>query len=145
MGAVYDIYLELNGVEDEDAIVKKTRDFIDQSEKVTWNAVARNLTEKSTLMEALRAIFGESITSAYDVKQREDGSYYAEPTPNGFDASFTASYGWLDVMYDWFVYISDVIGVDSSLTIDPDCDALKLINIGNGRVTEMSSLPERLP
>lgn len=145
MGAVYDIYLELNGIEDEDAIVKKTRDFIDQSERVTWNAVARNLTENSTLMEALRAIFGESVASSYDVKQREDGTLYAEPVPNGFDASFTASYGWFDVMYDWFVYISDVIGADSSLTIDPDCDTLKLINIGNGRVTEMSSLPERLP
>lgn len=141
MGAVYDIYLELNGVEDEDAIVKKTRDFIEQSEGVAWNAAARNLTEDSTLMEALRAIFGESVTSSYDVKQREDGSYYAEPVPNGFDASFTASYSWMDVMHDWFVYISDIIGADSILVIYPDCDALKLINIGNGRVTEMPRLP----
>lgn len=138
MGAVYDIYLELNGVENEDAIVKKTYDFIEQSEGVAWNAVARNLTEKSTLMEALRAIFGESITSAYDVKQREDGSYYAEPVPNGFDASFTASYGWFDVMYDWFVYISDVIGTDSRLMIDPDCDALDLIKTNSGRVREIT-------
>lgn len=138
MGAVYDVYLELNGVEDEDAIVKKTCGFIEQSEGVVWNATARNLTEDSSLMEALRAIFGESITSSYDVKQREDGSYYAEATPNGFDASFTASYGWMDVMYDWFVYISDVIGTDSILTIDPDCDALKLIKTTSGRVREIA-------
>ena len=138
MGAVYDIYLELNGVEDEDAIVKKTYDFIEQSKGVAWNATARNLTENSTLMEALRAIFGESVTSSYDVKQREDGSYYAEATPNGFDASFTASYGWIDIMYDWFVYISNVIGTDSRLMIDPDCDALDLIKTNSGRVREIA-------
>ncbi len=133
MGAVYDIYLTLRGIEDEDEIVRKTAEFVANHPSYRFVDAAYKLDENSTLLDALDSIFGGYVTSTY---YEEDNFGRCIPEPDEFTAQFDAGYGWADAMTEWFEYINPALGVTSSLRIYPDEHPIKMIKWSNGEIVD---------
>ena len=113
MGAVYDIYLELNGDPDKDEIVRQTKRFIeDYSDRATFD-VSRS--GENEFIRTLRIIFTDSFDPAY---VEEDGKLIS--SDNRYTADFSARYGWHTVMEEWFKALAPALGEGSVLGIWSD-------------------------
>lgn len=108
MGQVYDISLQFNGEPDEDEIVKKTIEYIaNTKDHVRYSKSDLQLSEESTLLDALDVIFTDNIGCGY---YGLEGSRNLDTIPGRLTADFNATYGWLEIMENWFEYVAPAMG-----------------------------------
>ena len=121
MGQVYDISLQFNGEPDKDEIVKKTIEYIaNTKDHVRYSESDLQLSEESTLLDALDVIFTDDIGSGY---------YDSEAC---LTSGFHASYGWQEVMENWFEYVAPAMGEGTWIRIWPDSGVTTAV-VKNGK------------
>lgn len=113
MGQCYLMVIELKGNIDEKAIVQKTSEYVDSR----WDEVRfpSRIAPDMPFIDAMKALFGD-FTQAYRGKEGTK----CEPIPNGYLSGFDGSYGWGDVVEDWFAYIAPVLGDGTEFYLEPD-------------------------
>lgn len=118
MGQVYDISLQFNGEPDEDEIVRKTIEYIAKTkDHVRYSESDLQLSEQSTLLDALDVIFTDNIGCGY---YGPEGSRNLDTVPGRLTAGFDATYGWQEIMENWFEYVAPAMGEGTWITIYPD-------------------------
>lgn len=130
MGQVYDISLQFNGEPDEDEIVKKTIEYIaNTKDHVRYSESDLQLSEQSTLLDALDVIFTDNIGCGY---YGPEGSRNLDTIPGRLTAGFDATYGWQEIMENWFEYVAPAMGEGTWLHIWPDSGVTKAV-VKNGK------------
>ena len=118
MGQVYDIEIQFCGEPDEDEIVRKTVEYIaNTKDHVRYSKTDLQLSEQSTLLDALDVIFTDNIGCVY---YGPEGSRELNTIPGRLTSGFDASYGWQEVMENWFEYVAPAMGEGTWITIYPD-------------------------
>ena len=121
MGQCYLMTLDFRGDFNAKAIVKKTIEFM-RKRATAPDETGRKVrfkdfpTEDMTLLQAIKKLIGD----------QDCGQLYREingecvAIPNGYLAGFDGSYGFGDVVEDWFAHIAPVAGEGTEFYLEPD-------------------------
>lgn len=119
MGQCYFMTIKFKGDFDEAAIVKKTIEFMKYraENQDKWGRKVRFTafpTEDMSIKQAIKKLIGDQdIGEMYDMKKDKR-------VPYGYVAGFDGSYGFGEVMENWFDYISPVAGDGTEFYLEPD-------------------------
>lgn len=124
MGTCYNVDLYVKKGSNTRKIISLTNKFIKEYEDAIFETNNFNL---RTLEGCVKCIITDRNYSLEKTKEE-----------TSFSTGFDASYGWEEVIYDWFEEIAPALAVGSRINVWPDEGHTYLIIDGNGKVEDIS-------